>query len=386
MTLFKCPKCGATSSSDWICKCGFLMEIVPEKLIWSVDEREPSIWRYKSLLPPAESIVSLGEGLTDLRRVDGVLVKDETKNPTGSYVDRGSSVMISSSNLIMSELEYLQDVTISLASYLIASGREVRVIIDPEGVDVSELLYLSQLDIPISFSAGGARASYENPFMIEGFKTIAYELYEFKGKFDGIVIPSESGILAYGVIKGFRELEEMGLMKVPQIYLVHYSGIGGEFVEFLKSLGAKTMSLDTKDTMESLVKLARLGIYVKPISAMAYSAASRLGSEYIALLTGSSRRWKNPSSFTPLTGLQRRILDVMGDREMTAYQIWRLVGGATLQGVYKALSKLSRMGLVSSERKLYKRRMKRVYKLRSSGGGDVNRSEGEGDFIKGIFS
>jgi threonine synthase len=362
------------------------MEIVPEKLIWSVDEREPSIWRYKSLLPPAESIVSLGEGLTDLRRVDGVLVKDETKNPTGSYVDRGSSVMISSSNLIMSELEYLQDVTISLASYLIASGREVRVIIDPEGVDINELLYLSQLDIPISFSVGGARASYENPFMIEGFKTIAYELYEFKGKFDGIVIPSESGILAYGVIKGFRELEEMGLMKVPQIYLVHYSGIGGEFVEFLKSLGAKTMSLDTKDTMESLVKLARLGIYVKPISAMAYSAASRLGSEYIALLTGSSRRWKNPSSFTPLTGLQRRILDVMGDREMTAYQIWRLVGGATLQGVYKALSKLSRMGLVSSERKLYKRRMKRVYKLRSSGGGDVNRSEGEGDFIKGIFS
>lgn len=367
MTLFKCPRCGATSSSDWVCECGFPMEIVPEKLIWSVDEREPSIWRYKSLLPHAERIVSLGEGLTDLRRVDGVLVKDETRNPTGSYVDRGSSVMVSSSNMAIGELEFLQDVTISLASYLIASGKEVRVIVNPEEVDVSELLYLSQLKIPISFSVRETRASYENPFMIEGFKTIAYELYEFKGKFDGVVIPSESGILAYGIIKGFREMEEMGLMEMPRIYLVHYSGIGGEFIEFLKSLGARTMSLDTKDTMESLIKLAKMGIYVKPISAMAYSAASRLGSEYVALLTGSSmRRWR-VGSFAPLTELQRRILEVMRDgKEMTAYQIWRLVEGATLQGVYKALLKLSRMGLISSERKLYKRRMKRVYRLRTS--------------------
>jgi len=341
------------------------MEIVPERLIWSIDEREPSIWRYKSLLPHAERIVSLGEGLTDLRRVDGVLVKDETRNPTGSYVDRGSSVMVSSSNIAIEELEFLQDVTISLASYLIASGEGVRVIVNPERVDVSELLYLSQLNIPISFDIREAGASYENPFMIEGFKTIAYELYEFKGKFDGVVIPSESGILAYGIIKGFRELEEMGLMKMPQIYLVHYSGIGGEFIEFLKSLGARTMSLDTKDVMESLIKLAKLGIYVKPISAMAYSAASRLGSEYVALLTGSSmRRWRNLNSLAPLTELQRRILEVMRKgEEMTAYQIWRLVGGATLQGVYKALLKLSRMGLVSSERKLHKRRMKRVYRL-----------------------
>ncbi|MCS7103096.1 MAG: pyridoxal-5'-phosphate-dependent protein subunit beta [Candidatus Korarchaeum sp.] len=340
------------------------MEIKLENLNWEIQESEPSIWRYRKLLPKARMILSLGEGLTELRRLGGILIKDETKNPTGSYIDRGSSVMVSCSDPSSKvELEFFPDVTVSLASYLLRSGSCVEVRVDPEGVDVGELLYLSQLDLKIKFGHRSARVSYENPFMLEGFKTIAYEIYEFRGGIGGIVVPSESGVLAYGILKGFSELEEMGLMKLPPIYLAHHGLLRGSLVELLLSRGAKLIEADPRDTIESLVKLARMGIYVKPVSAMAYAVASRLGDDVVALLTGAGlRRWRSLGSLGSLTNLQRRVFSVIREgREMTAYQIWREINEATLQGIYKALLKLSKMGLISSKREMYKKRMKRVY-------------------------
>lgn len=362
---YECPLCGSTSGSSWRCPgCGSLMGIKLESLDWEVQESEPSIWRYRKLLPRVKRVMSLGEGLTDLRRLDGTLVKDETRNPTGSYMDRGSSVLVScSGNSGDARLEFSPDVTVSLASYLLRSGSRVEVIVDPEGVDVDELLYLSQLDLRIAFGPRSAGTSYENPFMVEGFKTIAYEIYEFRGSVEGIVIPSESGVLAYSVLKGFSELERMGLTEVPAIYLAHHGPLKGNLIELLVSRGARLIEADPKETIESLIKLARMGIYVKPVSAMAYALASRLGGGVVALLTGSGlRKWKGLSSLDSLTRLQRKVLNVMRERgEMTAYQIWRELDEGTLQGVYKALLKLNRTGLVSYRKEVRRRRTRRVY-------------------------
>ncbi len=362
--LYRCPRCGSTSGSGWRCpRCNLLMEIVLEELNWEVQESEPSIWRYRKLLPRAKSITSLGEGLTDVKRIDGTLIKDETRNPTGSYIDRGSSVMVSCSDIPNEvELEFSPDVTISIASYLLRSGKSVEVKVDPEDVDVDELLYLSQLDLGITFGLRGFGTSYENPFMVEGFKTIAYEIYEFRGSLGGIVIPSESGVLAYGVMKGFLELEEMGLMEAPPVYLAHHGPLRGELIELLVSRGARLIEANPSDAVKSLIKLAKVGVYIKPVSAMAYAVASELGGDVVALLTGTGLRRRVSLSSLDLTHLQRRVLSVMREgREMTAYQIWRELNEATLQGVYKALAKLSRMGLISSRREVFKRRIKRVY-------------------------
>ena len=67
----------------------------------SLADRPPTIWRYREALgiQRPENIVSLGEGFTPLTeaRFGGheLLLKVDYLCPTGSYKDRGSSVMIS---------------------------------------------------------------------------------------------------------------------------------------------------------------------------------------------------------------------------------------------------------------------------------------------------
>ena len=68
-------------------------------------DREPSLWRYRELLPlfPGESPVTLGEGFTPLihaTRLGPALglsqlhIKDESLNPTNSFKARGQSTAV----------------------------------------------------------------------------------------------------------------------------------------------------------------------------------------------------------------------------------------------------------------------------------------------------
>src|SRR4026209_1219226 len=68
-------------------------------------DREPSLWRYRELLPifPGESPVTLGEGFTPLIHasrlgaamgLSRLYVKDESLNPTNSFKARGQSTAV----------------------------------------------------------------------------------------------------------------------------------------------------------------------------------------------------------------------------------------------------------------------------------------------------
>ena len=60
----------------------------------------PSMWKFRDFLPvdATDKIVSAGEGNTPLRKLGSfqgnVWVKDETRNPTGTFKDRGASCAI----------------------------------------------------------------------------------------------------------------------------------------------------------------------------------------------------------------------------------------------------------------------------------------------------
>jgi len=71
-----------------------------------LEEFPPGVWRYRDFLPEeaSEEVVTLGEGATPLLRaerlgqdlgVKQLLLKDESRNPTGSFLDRGTTVLLS---------------------------------------------------------------------------------------------------------------------------------------------------------------------------------------------------------------------------------------------------------------------------------------------------
>src|SRR5271165_7115332 len=96
-----------------VCECGgpllvrYDLEKARETLNRSAVLRGPSsMWRYSAMLPvtKAESIISLGEGMTPLLRTprlgarlgaQDLWVKDEGINPTGSFKARGLSCAVS---------------------------------------------------------------------------------------------------------------------------------------------------------------------------------------------------------------------------------------------------------------------------------------------------
>ena len=104
--MLRCQRCGYTYPIDtrsWQCTCGGLFELdrVPPFQMDRVDRSDPSLWRYAALLPPVvdQHRVSLGEGLTPLLRAPherlNLYHKVEFLAPTGSFKDRGSTLLVS---------------------------------------------------------------------------------------------------------------------------------------------------------------------------------------------------------------------------------------------------------------------------------------------------
>ena len=97
----KCEKCG----SDWL-EARYDYAKAAEQWKTGLADRPASIWRYEELLPvnTKGNIVSLGEGGTFLQKCDGLAktlglkdlyIKNETTNPSGSFIDRGVTVLVS---------------------------------------------------------------------------------------------------------------------------------------------------------------------------------------------------------------------------------------------------------------------------------------------------
>src|SRR5260370_17270210 len=101
-----CSSCSTqfpTTTPRWRCDCGAYVMLADAGLFApdSLRERPPSLWRYREALGILDesNIVSLGEGSTPLieTRLAGapVSLKLDYLCPTGSYKDRGSTVMVS---------------------------------------------------------------------------------------------------------------------------------------------------------------------------------------------------------------------------------------------------------------------------------------------------
>jgi threonine synthase len=200
-----------------------------------IDATERSQWRYRAALPLLPSRrISLGEGCTPLvpSTVFGteVLVKPEWFNPTGSFKDRGTSVMVSvvAGQGIDAILEDSSgNGGASVAAYCAAAGIRAR-ILAPAGTSAAKLQQVRAHGAQVQLVPGSrADTSQEairqsqqrfyashnwHPFFLQGIKLLAYELWEQLGfrAPDNVVIPAGAGSLVLGCDLGFGELLAAG--------------------------------------------------------------------------------------------------------------------------------------------------------------------------------
>lgn len=205
--------------------------------------RPSNLWRYREFLPlSAESRpISLGEGYTpmvDARRLAAetkirkVWIKDEARNPTGSFKDRGLSVAIS----LAQELR-IHKVAIpsagnaggSLAAYAARAGIEAHIFMPrdtPRANQVEAEKYGARLTLVDGLINDCGRliaerkdaegwfdmSTLREPYRLEGKKTMGLEIAEQLEWTlpDVIIYPTGGGTGLIGMWKGFEELEKAG--------------------------------------------------------------------------------------------------------------------------------------------------------------------------------
>ena len=254
----ECPRCKHQVSEEeafWGCApCrqeGLPVNVHPAyDLNRSVPDEPRSasgIFRYQSLLPvKGQSLpVSLGEGSTPLLHLaelgagiglDNLFIKDETRNPTLSYKDRLAAVAVNharESGASTVVVATTGNHGAAVAAYAAAAGLacviltlesvpvEMKVLMQVYGAKVVALssgperwkLMRSAVNefgwTPMSGLADPPLGS--NPFGIDGYKTIAYELVEDLGRQpDYVVVPTAYGDGLTGIYRGFRDLKDLG--------------------------------------------------------------------------------------------------------------------------------------------------------------------------------
>jgi len=231
-----CPECGAplTVTYDY--------EELGKRLSRSqIEARGPGVWRYFELLPlmSAANIVSLGEGGTFLQRCDRLAeslgirrlyLKNETTNPTGSFIDRGISVAVSKAK--ENGVDSLSCVPTgnlgsSLAAYAARAGLKCTIFLSPE-VDLGKLYqmiaYNADIVLESSLEAAQPRTrrgekvevvTATDPFLLEGEKTLGFEVCEQLGWTvpTRIIAPMGTGGLFSMIWKGLREAVYVGFVR-----------------------------------------------------------------------------------------------------------------------------------------------------------------------------
>jgi len=269
----KCLRCGrkhAPTKGLYTCKkCGGKLEILYDydAIAEKVGKREfakrrAGVWKYFELLPVAskKNIVTLDEGgmplleAKNLARELGMrrlLLKDETKNPTGSFKDRPMSVGLSKAVEFGARKVVTAssgNAAIALAAYAAKAGIECYAFVPAEAA-ASKLAQLSMYGAHVVKAAhkGVGDPTYElmraawkkfrwhpvpscgafNPYQPEGSKTISYEICEQLSWRvpDWVVVPVGAGTLLSGNAKGYFEFEQLGLVKgVPHFAAVQAEG------------------------------------------------------------------------------------------------------------------------------------------------------------------
>jgi len=333
-----CGKCGATFELDdprWRCECGSYLDIEFEPSLDPdlISNGPRSIWRYRSAIPIKSdaNIVSLSEGLTPLADLSlggrGTRVKLEHLSPTGSFKDRGASVLVSR----LKELGIPSVVEDSsgnagsaIAAYCARAGIECTVFVPeaarPEKIDAMRShgarvrLVAGSREDAADAALEAAESTYYashvwSPYFLQGTKTFAYEICE-QMKWsapDAVVLPVGNGTLLLSAFQGFKELLAAALIDaMPELIAVqssqcdplaraHQLGLeeplavtagatvadgiavaaplrGKQILQAVKESGGSFITVDDADIGATREAIGRLGYSIEPTAAAAPAA------------------------------------------------------------------------------------------------------------------
>src|SRR6266478_2468663 len=221
--------------------------------------REPSLWRYREVLPldHQRNKLTLGEGMTPLLKAErlgaqlglsNLFIKDEGVNPTGSFKARGMAVAISMAKELGVEklaVPSAGNAAGALAAYAAKAGLPAFIFM-PLDTPRANIIECQQTGAHVTLIDGlitdcgkiiAERKTAEGwfdvstlkePYRVEGKKTMGYELAEqFNWELpDVILYPTGGGTGLIGMWKAFDEMEQMGWIgsRRPRMVTVQAAG------------------------------------------------------------------------------------------------------------------------------------------------------------------
>jgi len=349
IAFLECSKCGEKISSDLpqtLCPndAGSLYvryDLEPVKRNVRRQDfagREPSMWRYREVLP-AVTPVTLGEGFTPMlrsKRSPNVWVKEEGANPTGSFKARGLCLAVTMAKhygLKKLAVPSAGNAAGALAAYCAAAGIEAHIFV-PKDVPQANLVectvYGAKVTLVDGLISDCARivnerkqtegwfdiSTLKEPYRVEGKKTMGYEIAEQLGWElpDAIFYPTGGGVGLIGMWKAFEELEYLGWLKngkKPKMIAVQSTGCApiprafeegkpvsevwkdahtfasglrvpkayGDYIilDILKKSGGQAVAVRDEEIMQSVLDWGRNeGIFLSPEGAGSMAAYDKL--------------------------------------------------------------------------------------------------------------
>ncbi len=248
----RCTECGAPTDVDGgrCPACGGPLDA--EYDLDAVDAAEVAAGLVDALVP-VDTAPSAGEGGTPLVAAAGIAdeigveecyLKDEGRNPTGSFVDRGMSLAVGAAAAHDDPeplaLAAAGDAAQSLAAY---AGRAdlrsygfvparaptpVKAMVNVHGGEmrVAGGRYPDAAAGLDDLADHTSLQEFDTPYRHEGAKVVAHEIAaDLGGVPDAVVVPVGTGELVVGVAKGFHERVDLGLAdSVPDLLAVQPAG------------------------------------------------------------------------------------------------------------------------------------------------------------------
>ena len=343
-----CTRCAAIHPADMVtlhcAGCGSPLEVWYADEVSPAQTPQPDRWTGPPILLPlhdSSAMVSLGEGNTPCVRLPGVgrslgldrlYAKLEFLNPTGSFKDRGSAVMLSVARE-HGVAEVVEDSSgnagASVAAYAARAGIRAHIFV-PASAPRAKIHQIGVYGAVAHSIDGPREASTEwalaycakrglmyashnlSPYFIEGTRTFAYEVgHQLAEDFPRhVVMPVGNGSLFIGGWKGFEELQDRGLISsLPRFHCIQarafmpivaaHSGedwtpsagektiAGGisvgspprkhQALEVLQASNGVALAVEDEDIARWQRQLAETeGIYAEPTSAAAFAGLEQL--------------------------------------------------------------------------------------------------------------